>query len=119
MASGWNPEAAYTLPGKSGLPWVCTSAGVLGVLNNVLPFCGESRHMGLSLVSWGPSVDFNMVIMDCTWANTMVRRAAISWVSFFLHMGCTAETLSPRRLGLRQGRTQLDLGESISLHPNI
>lgn len=39
--------------------------------------------MGLSLVSWGPSVDFNMVIMGCTWANTLVRRAAISWVSIF------------------------------------
>lgn len=43
----------------------------------------KSRHMGLSLVSWGPSVDFNMVVMDCTWANTMLQRTAISRVSIF------------------------------------
>lgn len=49
MASGWNPEAAYTLPGKPGLPWVWTSAGALGILSNMLPFCGEEQAHGAQL----------------------------------------------------------------------
>lgn len=50
----------------------------------------KSRHTGLSLVSWGPSMDFNTVVMGCTWAHTMVWGATISWMSIFF---CTWDVL--------------------------
>lgn len=76
--------------------------------------------MGLSLVSWGPSVDFNMVDYGLHLGqHNGVQGCYFLGIYFFCTWDVQLGPLSPRRLGLRQGRTQLDLGEHLSASSHL
>lgn len=105
MASGWNPEAAYTSPGKPGLLWVCPSAGALGILYNVLPFCGEEQAHGAQLGLLGSQRGFKhgglwAALGPTQWCAGLLFLGYL----FFLHMGCTAGTPLPSETWPKAGK---------------
>lgn len=95
MASGWNPEAAYTSPGKPGLLWVCPSAGALDILYNVLPFCGEEQAHGAQLGLLGSQRGFKHGDYGLHLGQHNGVQAAISWVSIFSAHGMYSWDPSP------------------------
>lgn len=120
MASGWNPEAAYTSPGKPGLLWVCPSAGALGILYNVLPFCGEEQAHGAQLGLLGSQRGFKHGDYGLHLGqHNGAQGCYFLGIYFFCTWDVQLGPLSPRRLGLRQGRTQLDLGEHLSASSHL